>query len=280
MKRNKFLLATALVAVLFGCKKQNSEAITDLASDGCRECLTEKYVSPNGQVGVLENGRFDGREFTYTHVDGLNVLEGDILLTDQQLGKIPSTEGTITTLTTRYWPNKTVYYKFATGLDQATKDKFITASNEWKNKLGINFVVRTTQANYINVIKGSGCYSSIGMVGGAQDLSLAAGCSSGNGIHEIGHALGMYHEHTRTDRDTYVRVNTANITSGYSHNFTKCSSCTANGTLDFGSIMMYDSYAFSSNGQPTIVRVNGTTFSSQRSALSANDIAIVRSKYP
>ena len=170
-------------------------------------------------------------------------------------------------------------WKFKNGLDQATKDKWNAAKAHWEAQTNVEFKVRTNEADYVQVIKGSGCYSYIGRIGGRQDLSIGSGCSTGNAIHEIGHAIGMYQEHTRTDRDNDVVVLFQNITAGYEHNFYICNNCTANGALDFGSIMMYGSYSFSKNNQPTITKIDGSTFNVQRNALSANDIGIVATKY-
>jgi hypothetical protein len=60
------------------------------------------------------------------------------------------------------------------------------------------------------------CNSWIGMINrGAQDLSLDDGCVSRNypGIvlHELMHAAGFFHEHTRPDRDSFVRIDFNNI---------------------------------------------------------------------
>ena len=33
-------------------------------------------------------------------------------------------------------------------------------------------------------------------------------------MHEILHALGFYHEHTRRDRNTFISINTDNILPG------------------------------------------------------------------
>jgi choriolysin H len=50
---------------------------------------------------------------------------------------------------------------------------------------------------------------------GAQDLSLDDGCVSrdypGIVMHELMHAAGFFHEHTRPDRDTFVRIDFGNI---------------------------------------------------------------------
>lgn len=276
MKTKVILIAGGLVAVAMACKKQESKVMTE---DRCTDCATESYISPTGSNGEVKTGMFDDRVIDYIDIDGYHVMEGDVLLTDEQLKGYDETKGTITTSSVRIWPNGNVYYKFASGLSQANKDKFLAAVAHWESVTNVRFYVRTTQSNYINVMSGSGCYSYIGMIGGSQDLSIGSGCSTGNTIHEIGHAVGLWHEHTRTNRNSYVTVNYANIQSGKSGNFNICSSCTSNGTLDFGSIMMYGSYSFSSNGLPTIVKTNGSTFSIQRNALSTNDKAIIATKY-
>ena len=59
------------------------------------------------------------------------------------------------------------------------------------------------------------CWSYLGMIGNAQEISIGSGCEyKGIVQHEILHALGRVHEQSRTDRDSYVKINTQNIISG------------------------------------------------------------------
>ena len=53
---------------------------------------------------------------------------------------------------------------------------------------------RTTETDYIEVIRGSGCWSYVGKQGGKQQLSLKQGCAYdvGTPAHEFMHAIGIY----------------------------------------------------------------------------------------
>ncbi len=192
----------------------------------------------------------------------------------------PVSKSVITSVASRKWPNNTVYYTVDPNLPR--KDRVTDAIAHWESKTAIRFVQRTNQKNYVYFRKGSGCSSRVGMSGGRQDINLADGCSTGNNIHEIGHAIGLMHEQTREDRDNHVNINFNNIQKGFEGNFRKATPqyYADHGPFDFNSIMMYGAYSFAINrGTPTITKKNGDTFSTQRKGLSPGDIASVASVY-
>jgi hypothetical protein len=135
----------------------------------------------------------------------------------------------------------------------------------------------------VRFISGSGCASYVGRQGGVQDI-VVGNCSQGSIAHEICHAAGLWHEHSRADRDNFIKVNFANITAGKEHNFNKhVADGTDIGGYDYGSIMHYGTHGFSKNGQPTIsIKMppgNAGTTIGQRNAMSPKDIAAINSLY-
>nr|BAE97357.1 hatching enzyme [Plecoglossus altivelis altivelis] len=113
----------------------------------------------------------------------------------------------------------------------------------------VRLVPRTSEYDYINIVSADGCYSALGRQGGRQMLSInRQGCMANKVIlHETLHALGFQHEHTRSDRDQYVRINFANIEPSMAFNFAKSDTNNLGTTFDYGSIMQYPRQAFAIN---------------------------------
>ncbi|XP_022918847.1 zinc metalloproteinase nas-7-like [Onthophagus taurus] len=140
--------------------------------------------------------------------------------------------------------------------------------------------------DYIRIINTkTGCWSSVGRIGGAQEVNLQSpGCLStvGTPIHELMHALGFHHEHTRYERDDFVKIMWNNIGKGHENNFQKVPKDTTSGfgvDYDYESVMHYSAYAFSINQKPTIVTNKPKAQIGQRKGFSVGDIRKIRSMY-
>ncbi|AKD58681.1 peptidase M12 [Spirosoma radiotolerans] len=239
---------------------------------------------PN-QRGTLQSAYLDGQKITYQLIGDQAVFESDILLSPDNLQERNDVhmDGTGRAKASSRWPNKIIYYAIDPALPNQTRVKDAIA--HWEANTPIRFVQRTTQRGYVLFRVGSGCSSNVGFSGSQQYINLGSNCTTGNTIHEIGHTIGLWHEHSRVDRDAYVTINTANITTGYESDFQTYTQRGLDGFdyqggLDFGSIMLYGSYDFSKNGQPTMTKKDGSTFASQRVSLSTTDIKTIRYMYP
>ncbi|KAJ8338302.1 hypothetical protein SKAU_G00372680 [Synaphobranchus kaupii] len=136
------------------------------------------------------------------------------------------------------------------------KGIILNAMKTYKRRTCIRFVLRSRQKEYISIKAIDGCYSYVGRIGGAQELSLTLGCVHHGTIqHELNHALGFYHEHSRSDRDNHVRITLENVQEGMENNFLEEDTNNLNTTYDYTSVMHYSRDAFSKNGNDTITPI-------------------------
>lgn len=115
--------------------------------------------------------------------------------------------------------------------------------------------------------------SPVGRIGGKQILNLY-NFDRGTITHEICHALGMFHEQSRADRDNYVKVIYSNISKEDQHNYDKETRnyYMIGGTLDFNSIMLYGPYDFAiDRSKPTMTKKDGSIYTQNSYELSNID---------
>ncbi|KAL2722617.1 zinc metalloproteinase nas-4-like isoform X1 [Vespula squamosa] len=159
------------------------------------------------------------------------------------------------------WPNGIIPYMISPYFDERQRKLIYDAMEEYRKYTCIKFKPYTgEESDYIRITAGTtGCWSSVGRIGGRQDVNLQVpGCVTkmGTVIHELMHAVGFFHEQSRYERDEYVTIKWNNIMNGHESNFEKASReiTDAFGVgYDYGSVMHYSAYAFSKNGEPTIV---------------------------
>nr|XP_015923963.1 astacin-like metalloprotease toxin 1 [Parasteatoda tepidariorum] len=131
------------------------------------------------------------------------------------------------------------------------------------------------------------CFAQVGKSGGSQPVSLGDNCAfEGVVIHELGHAIGFYHEQNRSDRDDFIKIYWENIKEGSEFQFKKLMPH-LNQLLtpfDYNSIMLYGSYTFSKDARGklrTMEALDGSLLQEPllKGKLSQRDIERIKKLY-
>eukprot|EP00804_Cyclotella_cryptica_P019397 CCRYP_006589-RA/>CCRYP_006589-RA protein AED:0.05 eAED:0.05 QI:76/0.88/0.8/1/0.77/0.9/10/0/1153 len=156
----------------------------------------------------------------------------------------------------------------------------------------ITFIPRTTENEFIYFTYEpyfeSICASNIGRQTNTSTNIYLGYCRSFQHkmiiVHELVHALGFWHEHTRPDRDDYISIQWDNVQADFEHNFAKAVEINSLGSpYDFGSIMHFSNWAYANNPTlPTIVNktiMGQGVVMGQREKLSDADVYQIRLLY-
>jgi astacin len=256
-------------------------------------------------TGKIEYGIFSGPGIVnelvpFREVDGYAVTEGDIILgTVEELrnpdpnvlekneearvreGDTAESRFGLVIAGSRYrWPNKTMPYEINPNLPNQSRVQ--QAMELITSKTGFRFVRRTNEADYVHFQwHQSSANSMLGKRGGKQIINLADWATVGTTVHEILHAMGVYHEQGRPDRDNYIRIHWANLADGWASQYAKPVGALPISTYDYCSIMHYNPAGGAKPGLKafTVLRQTSCTVG-QRQKLSERDIQTVKRIYP
>jgi hypothetical protein len=148
------------------------------------------------------------------------IAEGDILIHQDQIVGAARGAGV---LFGRLWPNATIPYMLDDSISVVKREHIQGAIDHWNSETVVRLVSTSPTEGHpcgvdyedcVLFTKGKRCTSHVGRVGtGRQNITVADGshCDKSGIIHEIGHAAGLFHEHSSENRDRYVTIHEDNI---------------------------------------------------------------------
>ncbi|CAA7197280.1 M12 family metallopeptidase [Chryseobacterium potabilaquae] len=182
-----------------------------------------------------------------------DVKELDFLIVEDINAKSANWDHT-TKLQINLWPTNELTYRIAEDIPSHQKILIREAIDEWNSKTILNFTeVLEGEGVYFKKVV-SGCFADLGYFGKKRSMvSVSETCDKQSIIHEIGHIVGMIHEHQREIRDEAItlQLETFDYIKNYYPLFYKTilynlekerSNLTDPCLFDMNSAMMYGSY--------------------------------------
>ncbi len=279
---NQFKIGLLAIAISFAsCTKNDSFEEIPNNEDEQNEIVEKYFLGTKIMVKKEKDGTFSSGDIHYMPDQ---LTDTPVTISDNPEPDTPISSKLGLWGSVNKWPNNTVVYVI-NGLSQSVRSELQKSMDEWTSKTNVRFKERTNESYYVTISSnGNNCNcgsATLGVNGSRGFMKLGTRTTAVVIIHEIGHTLGYIHEQNRSDRDNHIKINWENISAGAESQFQKSNSSTlVTRNFDVKSTMMYGSYTFSKNGQPTIVQNDGSLIPRRQAALSALDIEGTNKVYP
>jgi hypothetical protein len=289
---------TASVPLLAGVNRITFVAVDRTNGSGSVEAVILRNTPGSETSTELRAGLHGGRPVVYEVRGGMAVIEGDIIIgaadSVPDTGTPPEpprrahpirsgrvhTDGFTDSYVSLLWPLvggvRQVPYTI-----QNTATNLNTALTTFNSVLTgvIQFVPRSSETNYVTFnfdstnMTGS-CESDVGMKGSQQFVSGAVNCSVATLLHEMGHTIGLLHEHQRPDRNSFVTFNPANTDKPFIYRNLDMfpDNYQMVGLYDYASVMHYPPFVSTKNNLPVLESVPPGIPLSNQTGYSAGDL--------
>jgi hypothetical protein len=259
--------------------------------------LTASCLWAQAQQPEIRTGIWRGQKITYTWIPGKGVsgkgkaiYQGDILLDHvEQSPNGPQSQSVGIAFSQYMWPKVGSVYEIPYIIDpnSGDVDNIKTAISTFNSTFAgvIQFVAHSNENNYVDFdldpnSNNGECEATEGDAGMGEQYATGAGgtqdpCTVATVLHEMGHIVGVWHEQSRPDRDTYVNVNYGAVIKASRSNFDVPYDSEGVQDLtpyDYASVMEYPAFSFSRNGEPCIETIPAGIPLSNPNGYSAGDI--------
>jgi hypothetical protein len=243
-------------------------------------CATEGDTGSDTRWATIDTPS-GPQQIAYVEQDGLAIADGDMVLGTVEEVEAANAEAGLFSVgrrsATYRWPDGVIPYELDATYNSDQRQAIFDAMGFWTRNTQVRFRPKlSSDADWVYFQNDGHNDSFIGKKGGKQ-LIRVGGTGYGLIMHEIGHSIGLFHEQSRADRDSYVTIHWDNIVDGKESNFQTYVALAQDGRdlfrYDFDSVMHYRTDEFGIDGATTITRNDGQALVAQRDHLSDGDIS-------